>query len=147
MIIKTLVPFSDEWNNVRDFAFNCSWRAGSALAKSMDENIFTDFEKVIASFDGEDICGYCTVAKTDCIPDAPYTPYIGFVFVDEKYRGHRLSESMIDFAISYLKECGFKKVYLISDHINLYEKYGFTVIDRKMADWGEMEKIYMKEIM
>lgn len=146
MIIKTLIPFTDEWNTVRDFAFNCSWRAGKALANSMDNNEFSDFERVIAAFENDEICAYCTVAKTDCIPDVPYTPYVGFVFVDEKYRGNRLSEKMIDFAVSYLKSCGFDKVYLTSDHINLYEKYGFKVIDRKMASWGEMEKIYMKEI-
>jgi hypothetical protein len=32
------------------------------------------------------------------------------------------------------------KVYLVSDHENLYEKYGFRVIDRKTAPWGSEEK-------
>ena len=29
---------------------------------------------------------------------------------------------------------------------NLYEKYGFEVIDRKTAPWGSVEKIYMKNL-
>ena len=47
--------------------------------------------------------------------------------------------------MDYLKSVGFDKVYLVSDHVNLYEKYGFRVIDRKIAPWGSEEKIYMQE--
>jgi hypothetical protein len=47
--------------------------------------------------------------------------------------------------MDYLKGVGFDQVYLVSDHENLYEKYGFRVIDRKIAPWGSEEKIYMKK--
>ncbi|WP_291581320.1 GNAT family N-acetyltransferase [Clostridium sp. UBA6640] len=71
---------------------------------------------------------------------------MGFIFVGEVYRGNRLSEKLIQKAMEYLKDLGFDKIYLVSDHINLYEKYGFCVIDRKMAPWGEEEKIYMQKL-
>ena len=48
--------------------------------------------------------------------------------------------------MKYLKSIGFDKVYLVSDHENLYEKYGFKVIDRKMSPWGSEEKIYIQEL-
>ena len=48
--------------------------------------------------------------------------------------------------LSYLQTLRFHQVYLVSDHENLYEKYGFKVIDTKTAPWGEIEKIYMREI-
>jgi len=54
-----------------------------------------------------------------------------------------LSQELISYAMSYLKALGFHQVFLVSDHENLYEKYGFKVIDRKPAPWGETEKIYM----
>ncbi len=69
---------------------------------------------------------------------------ISDVFIDEAYRGHRLSQKLIEYAMKYLKSIGFDKVYIISDHENLYEKYGFTVIDRKIAPWGSEEKIYVQ---
>ena len=146
MIIDTITPYDELWSKVRNYAGQCSWRAGKALADAMDRHVFCDWERVIAAFDGENICGYCTVAKTDCIPDVPYTPYIGFLFVDEAYRGNRLSQQMIRYAMEYLKSVGFDVVYLVSDHVNLYEKYGFQVIDRKIAPWGSEEKIYMQKI-
>ena len=145
MNIKTITALDEMWENVKAYAENCSWRAGKSLANNMNSNAFSDWERVIIAVDKEDICGFCTVTKTDCIPDVDYTPYIGYLFVDEAYRGNRLSEKLIQYAMNYLKSVGFDKVYLVSDHVNLYEKYGFRVIDRKIAPWGTEEKIYMRE--
>ena len=128
------------------YAENCSWSAGKALANDMKKGVFTDWERVVAALDNGKICGFCTVSKTDCIPDADYTPYIGFVFVDEQYRGRRLSQDMIQYAMAYLKSVGFDRVYLVSDHENLYEKYGFTVIGHGKAFWGPTEKIYTRRL-
>jgi len=112
----------------------------------MNNNEFQDWERVIVALDDGKICGFCTVAKTDCIPNVVYTPYIGYMFVDELCRGNRLSQQLILYAMNYLKSIGFDKVYLVSDHVNLYEKYGFHIIDRKIAPWGSEEKIYMQEL-
>ena len=84
-------------------------------------NTFTDWERVIVALHENNIAGYCTVAKSDCTPNVSYTPYIGYMFVDEKYRGHHLSQKLISYAISYLQTQGFHHVYLVSDHENFYE--------------------------
>ena len=145
MIFRTITSSDELWCKVRNYANSCSWRAGRALASAMDNNEFNDWERVIVAIDNEKICGYCTVSKTDCIPDADYTPYIGFVFVGEEYRGKRLSQQLIGHAIDYTKNIGYHRAYIVSDHENLYEKYGFHIIDRKIAPWGSEEKIYMRE--
>ena len=146
MEFDLLTPDHPLWERVADAAQNCSWSAGMALAQSMRSGALTGWERVIAAHFGSAVCGFCTVTRADCIPDVPYTPYIGFVFVDEAFRGKRLSQRMIRFAMDYLKSLGFQRVYLTSDHENLYEKYGFSVIDRKTAYWGAEEKIYMREL-
>ena len=141
-----ITPTDDLWERVMRFAQNCSWNGGKSLFQRMCDNAFSDWERVIVALHENDIAGYCTVSKTDCIPNISYTPYIGFLFVDETYRGHRLSQKLISHAMTYLKSTGFHHVFWVSDHENLYEKYGFRVIDRKPAPWGEMEKIYMQEL-
>ena len=146
MNFRTITSSDKLWCKVRNYAESCSWRAGKALASAMDHNGFSDWERVIVAIDNEKICGYCTVSKTDCIPDVDYTPYIGFVFVGEEYRGNRLSQQLIEYAIDYIKNIGYNKVYIVSDHENLYEKYGFRVVDRKIAPWGSEEKIYIREL-
>ena len=145
MEFKPITSSDELWCKVRNYAKDCSWKAGKALANSMDKEVFKDWERVIVAFDNEKICGYCTVAKKDCILDVSYTPYIGFLFVGEEYRGNRLSQNLIQYAINYLKTVGFDEVYIVSDHENLYEKYGFYAIDRKIAPWGSEEKIYMQK--
>ena len=146
MKFLSITSSDDMWMEVSQFAQNCSWRAGKSLSQNMSDNAFSDWERVIVALQENDIAGYCTVAKSDCIPNIPYAPYIGYMFVDEEYRGQRLSQKLISFAISYLQTLGFHQVYLVSDHENLYEKYGFKVIDTKTAPWGAIEKIYMREI-
>lgn len=147
MDFKMLTSADKRWNEVRDYAKNCSWSAGKSLADAMENNLFTEWERVIIALDNQKICGYCTAAKTDCIPDVSYTPYIGYLFIGEEYRGNRLSQKLIQYAMDYLKLTGFDKVHIVSDHENLYEKYGFEIIDRKTAPWGSVEKIYMKRLV
>lgn len=146
MNFLTITSSDDMWEKVSQFAQNCSWRAGKSLSKHMRENAFTEWERVIIALNENEIAGYCTVTKKDCIPDVPYTPYIGYLFVEERYRGHRLSQKLITYAASYLKTLGFCRVFLVSDHENFYEKYGFKVVDKKLALWGEIEKIYTREL-
>lgn len=144
--IKALVCGSDEWIAAAKYADKCSWKAGKILSEKMTGSKFTEWERVIAAFGPNGIAGYCTVSKTDCITDISYTPYIGFVFVGEIYRGNRLSQKLIIYAMEYLRKIGFKSVYLISDHIGLYEKYGFEVIDKKNSPWGKEQKIYIQKL-
>jgi len=53
---------------------------------------------------------------------------------------------MILSVIEYAKKIKFNEVYIVSNHINLYEKYGFTKIDEKKDYWNNDEKIYRKTI-
>jgi N-acetylglutamate synthase-like GNAT family acetyltransferase len=147
LVIRPLTAEAPEWERVAAFAQDCSWRAGSSLARAMRGGAFTIWERVFAAFScdaegNESIAGYCTLAQKDCIEGLPYTPYIGYVFVAETYRGRGLCGLLLNAAMEAARALGFEAVYLISDHDGLYEKYGFTVIDRRQAPWGSIEKIY-----
>lgn len=145
MIIQPITNQDALWEITAEYAEQCSWRAGKSLAKAMRTNHFCDWERVFVVLDEQRVIAYCTLSKTDCIPDIPYTPYIGYLFVDESHRGKRVSQELIRFVLTYAKGLGFDRVYLVSDHVNLYEKYGFIKIDEKPAPWnaGTMEAIFM----
>ena len=103
------------WDKTISFAENCSWKAGPYLAKMMRNKEFSETERVFVASEGEEIIGYCTFAKKDELPDdAPYTPFIGFVFVDEKSRGKRVSERMINVASDYARSIGYERIYIMS---------------------------------
>lgn len=133
------------WNRTIEMAEKCSWRAGASLAKRMRENMFEDFECPFAVVEYDKIVGFCTITKTDYIPNCTYTPWIGFVFVDEKYRGNRVSEKMIKKVFEYAKREGFEKIYIATGEENLYEKYGFVQIDTLESYGNTLETILMYE--
>lgn len=124
------------WNETLTFARNCSWFAGRLLAKLMAENSFLEWERVFAACEDGRVVGYCTFVEKDEMPDKyDISPFIGFVFVDERCRGRRISGQMIEAVIEYARTLGYEKIYVMSGEEGLYEKFGFAAI-------GEYETIY-----
>lgn len=104
------------WEQTILFAGNCSWNAGPFLAKRMIENEFQEWERVCVICADEKVAGFATFTEKDELSDKyDFAPFIGFVFVNEKYRGKRLSEKMIQSIISYAKELDYEKLYILSD--------------------------------
>ena len=135
------------WNDAIDFAENCSWTAGKYLAKLMKENKFLGWERVFIACAEQKVIGYCTLAEKDELPEQyNFSPFIGFVFVDEKYRGHRISEQMINSVITYAVTLGFKKVYIMSGEHGLYEKYGFKKVGDFETIYNTVDQLFVKTI-
>jgi len=135
------------WKATADFAMNCSWRAGGYLAKLMYENAFAEEERVLVALVDGNIAGFCTYAKKDELPEEyDFTPFIGFMFVDEKYRGNRLSEKLIQAACNQAANDGFHRMYIMSGEIGLYEKYGFTFLGMYKTIYDSEDQLFVKEI-
>ena len=135
------------WHKTISFAENCSWRAGTALAQKMRENDFAQNERVLIALENNEIAGFCTFSNKDELPPQyDFTPFIGFLFVDEKYRGHRLSSKLIDTACSLAKEQGFSKIYIMSGEVGLYEKYGFEKLGDYATIYGTTDQLFSKSL-
>ena len=130
------------WNKTISFAQSCSWKAGPVLAERMKENAFQNWERVIVAVENDGIVGFCTFTEKDELPEEyGYFPFIGFMFVDERYRGNRISEAMIRRVLSYAESIGFRTVYIMSGEHGLYEKYGFTVIGDYNTIYGTTDQL------
>ena len=135
------------WQETIKFVENCSWRAGKSLATLMKENQFLDWERVFVACVEEKIVGYCTFAQKDELPEQyGFSPFIGFVFVDERYRGNRISERMINSVVAYAVKLGFEKVYIMSGERGLYEKYGFEKIGDFETIYNTVDQLFVKTI-
>ena len=135
------------WDATVSLAANCSWRAGPVLAEKMKQHAFAEWESVFcAAADGK-VVGFCTLAAKDELPAAyDFTPFIGFVFVDESYRGNRISEQMLHHAAAYAQELGYQKVYIMSGEIGLYEKYGFQKLGDYETTYGTVDQLFVKAL-
>ena len=135
------------WEETIAFARRCSWSAGPFLADKMTGNDFQDWERVAVAADGERIAGFCTFTERDELPDRyGYAPFIGFVFVDEAYRGRRLSERMIGSVLEYARSLGYRTVYIMSGEKGLYEKYGFSRIGDFETIFGTVDQLFKKDL-
>jgi predicted N-acetyltransferase YhbS len=113
----------------------------------MQKNEFNEWERVCAICVNGKVAGFSTFTERDELSEQyDFTPFIGFVFVDERYRGKRLSELMIQSIISYAKELGYEKVYIMSGEIGLYEKYGFVKLGNYETVYGSVEQLFVQPI-
>lgn len=135
------------WEKTMAFAEQCSWKAGPYLAKMMRNHEFREPERVVAATEENEIVGFCTFSRKDELPeDCEYTPFIGFVFVDEGSRGKRISEKMIAAAADYAKAIGYDAIYLMSGEQGLYEKYGFEKIGDYQTIFGTVDQLFQKRL-
>ena len=135
------------WARTMAFAEKCSWRAGPYLANMMRKNEFLPWERVVAACEDGRVIGFCTFTEKDELQEKyGYSPFIGFVFVEEGSRGRRISEKMISRASEYAKTLGCQAIYLMSGEKGLYEKYGFEKIGDFETIWGTVDQLFQKRI-
>ena len=145
-IVSIISPKDTLWNKLIDYANSCNWSAWPILAQKMNENKFLNWERIFVTIENDDIIWFCTFTKEDCIPDCEYFPFVWFMFVDENYRWKRLNEQMINEVEKYAKTLNFEKLYIVSDHKWLYEKYWFEKCDEKIDELDRMETVFFRRI-
>jgi len=144
--VQRVAPESPLWTQLADYAEGCGWIAGPHLAEMLRQNRFTDWEAVFAATLGGQIIGYCTFLKTDYYPENRYTPWISSIFVDESRRSQGVCGQLIEDACAYAKACGFRTVYIPSDMLGFYERYGFRKIDELTNYGGDVDNIFARDI-
>lgn len=130
-----------------DFVENFSWSEVKAHTLRTIKNWnFEEWETPFAATICGRIVGMATIMKTDYYPLPEIYPWISTVFVNEEYRGQRISGKLIDFANNYAKELGFDRTYIPTEFIGLYEKYGYCYIKDIVNCGNGIDRLYVKEI-
>ena len=101
------------------------WAGGPYLYNKIINNEPNLKVYVIYDEDNKHIIAFAALLDVDEIHDIDLKPWISSLYVFESYRGKRYSEKLIKYIID---KCDANNLYISSDHIGLYEKYGFKVI-------------------
>ena len=102
--------------------------------------------EVILLTNGENLVSFCTFADFDDIQPTELTPWIGFVYTFPEYRGNRNAGKLLAYAEKLAKEKGFEKIHISTNHVGLYEKYGYNFFKMMKAVDGEDSRVYIKKL-
>ena len=134
-------------NQLLDFVENFSWIDIKEHTLWMIKNWdFKEWETPFAAMIAGRIVGIATIMKSDYYPLPEIYPWVSTLFVTEEYRGHRISEKLIDFANQYARDLGFDRTYIPTEHVGLYEKYGYHYV-KDIVNYGNgTDRLYAKEL-
>jgi len=90
----------------------------------------------------DEIIGCAGLITNDFISRMDLFPWISSLFVEQAHRNHNYGFKLIDKACLDAKKAGYKSVFLGTDHIGYYEKYGFEYIGDGYHPWSEISRNY-----
>lgn len=137
------------------FAKNCSWQStGSYLAELVNDYNLEEKETVFAAVENDEVVGFVAFLM-ECVADVKNSDvdiekinaWLDFLFVDEAYRGQKISTELIEKIFEYCRLNHFNKLYLLTEsHEMMYQKYGFSNIGNIMLHCGVKCTVMEKDI-
>ncbi len=122
------------------------WKAGKYLYKIIKNNTIYDLcgknTKVFILTIDTDLVSYCTLSDMDDVQPTNLTPWIGFLYTFFKYRKNKYAKMLVDRCMEISKNKGYEYVYISTNHIGLYEKYGFSFYEIQKDISGDDTRVY-----
>ncbi len=148
-----IIHYSEQTENDKEYwrkeIHKADWRAAKYLFELLAENRLTEVcgqSEVLLLTDECKLVSFCTLSEQDEVKDENMKPWIGFVYTFEQYRGKRCSQKLIEYCCEFAKASGHKSVYISSDHIGLYEKYGFDFVKHVTTVWDENTQVFCRRL-
>lgn len=128
------------------------WSAAKFLASLLKENrlraALGGWGRLYLLVEGKKLVSFITLSERDCISaDAcEYTPWMGFFHTAPEYRGRRYGKRLVDHICAAARNDGYRFIYVATDHVGLYEKYGFEYLKNYKDIWGEDSRVYKRKL-
>ena len=141
---------SDRQNHWLNEIKRGDWGAAVFLYELLSKGTFFDAagknSKVLLLTDGDELISFCTYAEKDDIQPTELTPWMGFVYTFPEHRGHHYVGLLMEEVERLAIKEGVSEVYISTNHIGLYEKYGCE-FKAEMHDMsGELSRVYVKKV-
>lgn len=126
------------------------WDAGQYLYELLRQQKLHDVvgenPRVLLLTNGDELVSFCTYSEKDDIQPTGLTPWIGFVYTFPQHRGHRYTERLFQEIERLAKAEKAHDIFISTNHIGLYEKFGYEFY-RTMNDINdEPSRVYRKRI-
>ena len=94
--------------------------------------------------DGDQIIAGMGVIENDFHDRKDLTPNVCAVYTDENYRGQGIAAKLLQMTVEDLRSKAITPVYLVTDHIGFYERYGWEFLCMVQGDdEPDMTRMYI----
>ena len=90
---------------------------------------YKSFCKLIL-IDDNKLLGFISIFPSDCEEEKDLTPWYATMYVKKEYRNKGYSKILNDAILKEAKKRGFETIYLKTDLVNYYEKFGAIFIKK-----------------
>ena len=127
------------------------WGAGQYLYSLLKENklkaLVGATTLVLMLTDGDKLVSFCTLAPLDDVQPTSYMPWVGFVYIHSRSTAAALCRSAFDRCRKHRGCHGTEVHHISTNHIGLYEKYGYTFLETAQDISGGETRIYRKALL
>ncbi|MCI9510327.1 MAG: GNAT family N-acetyltransferase [Angelakisella sp.] len=140
--IRTLSRYP-EWKDQAARWFHQKWGIPlAAYLESMDHCL--EGTTLVFVTQKETIIAGLGVIENDFHPRKDLAPNICAVFVEPEYRGRGIAGELLNFACRDMKDRGIGTLYLVTDHVGFYERYGWRFLCMVRGDGEDRDsRIYL----
>ena len=93
--------------------------------------------------DGDKIIGGMGVIENDFHERKDLAPNVCAVYTEPDYRGKGIAGRLLDFTVDDMKSKGITPIYLITDHVGFYERYGWEFYCMVQGSDHEPSRMYI----
>ena len=119
--------FAEKWGNPYEL-----------YLASIEESFGAAVPSWYVCLDGDRIAAGMGVIENDFHDRKDLTPNVCAVYTDEEYRGRGLAGRLLDRVCADMKAQGIDTLYLLTNHVGFYERYGWEFFCMANGD-GEEE--------
>lgn len=132
-LVKAIDYFTEKWGIDRRIYEDC-----------MSNSVTTQspLPRWFLMLHNEEIIGCYGLITNAFISRQDLYPWLCALYVEKEYRGKELGSKLLEHGRIEAAKQGYKKIYLCTDHVGYYEKYGWVYIGKGFHPWGEESRIY-----
>ena len=117
------------------------WGTKNLTEEEFDKKIEKKINKIISLLDhpsysklilikDDNLVGFISIFPVDGDERTDLSPWYATMYVKKEYRGNVYSKMLNDAILEEARRRGFKKIYLKTDLVNYYEKFGAKYIEK-----------------
>ncbi|VTS12407.1 GNAT family N-acetyltransferase [Streptococcus pseudoporcinus] len=125
------------------------WKAGPHLVKRLEDGDLDSRDEIIVITNQQlTLIGFGALLERDILDKEiyPFSPFLSTIYVDPSHRGQGYSTKIVKALEEIAKEKKNSIIYVVTEHIGLYEKSGYQYQNQVRDQFGRDMRLLKKSL-